>query len=201
MTIGRGLTMASAVRVVWMVSAALFVGGGVGIVWWPSSQTIASMQSQARTLYDQANANDVEVRHAAELRALAKRMADDVRALSGEDSQSATTAAALALLSHESRAFTVDVRSFVPATAATPAPGTSLVGTPVEIDVRGGFRNLLALVSDLPRHNVLIDVNDVSLDDNGNRSATPVLSAKIHATIFRYHAKTGEEMEYDPGTL
>jgi len=192
MTIGRGLTMASAVRVVWMVSAALFVGGGVGIVWWPSSQTIASMQSQARTLYDQANANDVEVRHAAELRALAKRMADDVRALSGEDSQSATTAAALALLSHESRAFTVDVRSFVPATAATPAPGTSLVGTPVEIDVRGGFRNLLALVSDL---------NDVSLDDNGNRSATPVLSAKIHATIFRYHAKTGEEMEYDPGTL
>jgi len=194
--IGRGLTIVSAIRIIWMVSITIFVGGGVGIVWWPSSQTIAATQLQAKVLYDEANVNEAEVRHAAELQALTDRMADDVRALSGQASPSAATAATLALLNREARVFAIDVRSIVPTTAPTPAPSTALVGTPIEIDVGGHFRNLLAMVSDLPRHNVLIEVNDVSLDDDGDRSLRPVLSAKIHATVFRYHANTEEEMGY-----
>jgi Tfp pilus assembly protein PilO len=152
-------------------------------------------------LYDEANENEAEIRHAAQLHALAKRVTDDVRALSGRGSQSAAMAATLALLSGEARAFKIDVRSIVPTTAAPPVASSLLAGAPIEIDVRGHFRELLAFVSDLPRHNVLIDVSDVSLDDDGDGAPSPILSAKIHATLFRYRGNAGEEMEYASGAL
>lgn len=191
----RGLTTASTVRIVWMFTAVAFVGGGVGLVWWPTSQTIGAVQSQAKTLYDEANSDEVEVRHAVELRAIAKRMGDDVRALSGQGSRSAAMATTLALLNREAHGFKIDVRSVVPTAWAAKPDDRSLVGTPVEIDVRGQFRDLLAFVSDLPRHNVLIDVGDVNLDDDSGHSLKPILSAKIHATIFRYRDAEGEEMQ------
>jgi Tfp pilus assembly protein PilO len=188
--------MASTVRIVWMLAASAFVGGGVGLVWWPTSQTIAAVQSQAKALYDEADANEAEVRRAAELRALAKRMADDVRALSGQGSQSAVVAATLTLLNRETHNFKIEVRSIVPTTPAAKPDDRSLMGTPIEIDVRGHFRDLLAFVSDLPRHNVLIDVSDVNLDDDSDRSLKPVLNAKIHAIIFRYRGAEGEETQH-----
>ncbi len=201
MTLTGVLTIPSAVRIVWMLTAAIFLGGGVGIVWWPTAETITAIQSQAKALYDEANENEAAVRHAASLHALAKRMADDVRVLSGQSSQSAAVAATLALLNRETRDFKIDVRSIVPAITATPAASSSLSGTPIEIDVRGQFRDLLAFVSDLPRHNVLIDVSDVSLGDEDQRSLRPVLDARIHATVFRYRGIAGEEIKYASRTL
>jgi Tfp pilus assembly protein PilO len=199
MKLTGGLTISSMVRILWMLTAATFVGAGVGIVWWPSSQALAAMQSQAKALYDEANDNEAEIRHAAQLHALAKQVADDVRELSGRRSESAVMAATLTLLGTEARAFKIDVRSILP--TATPVASSPLSGIPVEIDARGHFRELLAFVSDLPRHNVLIDVSDVSLDDDGDRTLSPVLSAKIHATLFRYRGTVGEEMEYASGAL
>jgi Tfp pilus assembly protein PilO len=198
--IGRP-AMSSIVRIVWLLTAATFVGAGVGMVWWPSSQAIATIQSQAKALYDEANENEAEIRHAAELHALSKRVTDDVRALSGRGSEIAAMAATLALLSREARSFKIDVRSIVPTTTAVPVASTPLAGASIEIDARGHFRELLAFVSDLPRHDVLIDVSDVSLDDDGNRALSPVLSAKIHATVFRYRSTAREEMENGSGAL
>jgi Tfp pilus assembly protein PilO len=195
------LTTSSTVRIVWMLTAAIFFGAGVGMVWWPSSQAIGAIQSQAKALYDEANENEVEIRHAAELHALARRVTDDVRALSGRGSESAAMAAILALLSREARAFKIDVRSIVPATTAIPVASTPLAGVPIEVDARGHFRELLAFVSDVPRHDVLIDMSDISLDGEGNHTPSPVLSAKIHATLFRYRGTAREEMEYASGSL
>ena len=185
--------MASGVRVVWILTAAVFFGLGLGIVWWPASQTIAAIKAQAKNLYDEANQNEATVQRAVQLRAVAKRVADDVHRLSGQGSPSALTAATLALLNRESRAHGIDVRSIAPApgSSASPAPNTAqtdnaLAGTAMEIDVRGRFRDLLAFISDLPRHNVLIEVSDINLADRGDRSNKPVLGATIYATVFRY---------------
>jgi len=194
MTLSGGLTMPMAVRIVWMLTATTFLGGGLGIVWWPTSETITVTQSQAKALYDEANENEAAVRHATQLHALAKRIADDLRALSGQSSQSAAVAATLALLNREARDFKIEVRSIVPTIMATPA-AASLSGAPIEIDVRGQFRDLLAFVSDLPRHDVLIDVSDVSLGDEDQRSLRPTLDARIHATVFRYRGTAEEEIK------
>lgn len=198
-----GLSIRAGARIAWMLTATVFLGGGIGMVWWPASQTIAAIQSQAKTLYDEANENDAEVRHAAQLRALGKQMAEDVRSLSGQGSQSAVTATILGLLNREARAFKIDVRSIVPASATTPPKDEDrvLAGAPIEIDARGHFRDLLAFVSDLPRHDVLIALNDITLDDNDDRSFKPQLNAKIHATVFRYHGLAEEETPHASGPL
>jgi Tfp pilus assembly protein PilO len=209
MKVGVVLTTSAGVRIIWMLGAAIFLGVGVGLVWWPTSQTISVLKSQAKSLYDEANQNEADVRHAAELHSLAKRVSDDVRLLSGQGSQSAVTAATLSLLNREARAFGIDVRSIVPAPAPSPTPlargqttsNSALDGNPVEIDIRGRFRDVLAFVADLPRHNVLIDVSDVNLADEGDRSVKPVLSAKIHAIVFRYRGIAEEETQHASGTL
>jgi Tfp pilus assembly protein PilO len=201
------MTMSAGIRVVWILGVAVFLGVGVGLVWWPTSQTIAALKSQAKSLYDEANQNEADVRHAAELHSLALRVSNDVRQLSGQGSQSAVTAATLSLLDREARIYGIDVRSIVPAPSSSPAPpvpgqstsSSSLAGTALEIDVRGRFRNLLAFVADLPRHNVLIDVSDLNLNDEGDRSVKPILSAKLHATIFRYRGIAGEEAQHASG--
>jgi Tfp pilus assembly protein PilO len=209
MNAGGTLTMSAGVRIIWILGAAIFLGIGVGLVWWPTSQTITVLKSQAKNLYDEANQNEADVRHAAELHSLAKRVSDEVRLLSGQESQSAVTAATLSLLNREARAFGIDVRSIVPAPAPSPTPpslgqttaNSALAGSPVQIDIRGRFRDVLAFVADLPRHNVLIDVRDVSLADDGDGSVKPILNAKIHAIVFRYRGIAEEEAQHASGTL
>jgi hypothetical protein len=204
----KALSLASTVRITWVFTAAMFLGIGMGVVWWPASQTIAAVKEQAESQYDEATQNEAVVRHAAQLRAVAKRVADDVRQLSG-GSQSALTAAALTLLNRESHAHAIDIRSIVPApvTLASSAPAaarpadSALTGTALEIDARGGFRDILAFISDLPRHNVLIDVSDVNIIERGDHSPKPVLSATIHATVFRYKGIKEGEIQHAAGTL
>jgi Tfp pilus assembly protein PilO len=204
------LTVTSGVRITWMLTALVFFGSGIGLVWWPTSQTIDAVKAQARSLYDEANQNESDVQRATQLRAIAKRVSDDVRKLSGQGSQSAVTAATLALLYRESRTHGIDVRSIAPAPMVSPAaaPGPAavqpadnvLAGSPIEIDVRGRFRDILAFISDLPRHNVLIDVSDINLTDRGDRSTKPVLGATIRATIYRYQG-TERETQRASGAL
>ncbi len=198
-----GLSIGAGVRIAWMLAATVLLGGGVGMVWWPASQTIAAIQSQAKTLYDEANENDAEVRHAAQLRALGKQVAEDVRALSGQGSQSAVTATILGLLNREARTFKIDVRSIVPAPSSAPKSDDDrvLAGATIEIDARGHFRDLLAFVSDLPRHDVLIALSDMTLDNSDDRSFKPQLHAKIHATVFRYNGLAEEETPHASGPL
>ena len=201
--------MSGGIRLIWLLGAAVFLGVGVGLVWWPTAQTIAALKSQAKSLYDEANQNEADVRHAAELRSLAVRVSDDVRQLSGQGSQSEVTAATLSLLNREARVFGIDVRSIVPATATSPAPpaqgqntlSSSLAGTALEVDVRGRFRDVLAFVADLPRHNVLISVSDVNLTAEGERPVKPILNAKINAIVFRYRGIAEEEAQHATGTL
>ena len=208
MKFAEPMSIASGVRIVWILTASVFFGVGLGIVWWPASQTIATIKAQAKSLYDEANKNEATVQHAAQLRAVAKRVADDVHRLSGQGSPSALTAATLVLLNRESRAHGIDVRSIAPApgSSASPPPNAAqaddvLAGTAIEIDVRGRFRDLLAFISDLPRHNVLIDVSDINLADRGDRSNKPVLGATIHATVFRYQSVAERDTQHASGAL
>jgi Tfp pilus assembly protein PilO len=200
----ESLSLASGVRITWMLTVTVFFGIGFGIVWWPSTRTITTVKEQAKSLYDEANENESDVQHAAQLGAIAKRVADDVHQLSGQRSQSAVIEATLTLLSSESHAHAVDIRSIVPGpvASASPVPASAspaygaLVGTAIEIDVRGRFRNILAFISDLPRHNVLIEVSDISLVDGGDHSPKPTLGATIRATVFRYKGLTEGESQH-----
>jgi hypothetical protein len=208
MTAAGKMDVTAWVRVIWVLTAAIFFGIGIGAVWWPSAQAIASVRAQAKGAYDEANQNESEIRHAAQLRAVAERVSRDVSRLAGQDSESATTAMTLRILNAQSRKFGVEIGAIVPRSEAAPdapnpgAVNNRLTGTEVEIDLRGRFRNVLSFVSDLPRHEVLIRINSVDvLQVDASRPDRPVLTVKMAATLFRCRCIVGTEVVRVPRTL
>ena len=182
-------------RVLWLLAAFVALGVGIGCVWWPASQELSQHHSRALELYDEANAIDAATRRAGQLRAAQGRISSDLAALSGVRSPGAVTAALLRLLHDESKHQAVDIREVSPDDAAhsTSSPAGAvradpLVPSDVAISARGPFRNVVALVADLPRHDVLIDVHDVQLTATESDRVPPLLDVTLHATIYRLAA-------------
>jgi Tfp pilus assembly protein PilO len=171
-------------RLLWVLTCFVVVGIGVGGVWYPASQRIASLNASARELYEEANSDELEVQRSRELRRVRARIVADVRHLSGQTSGAAATAAALHLLSDESKHFNVELRSVVPqVSSATPAP---LISNDLTLGLRGRFRNIVAMLVDLPRHDVLIGVRDVAFVSTQTlHGGTPMLDVTVHATLYR----------------
>jgi Tfp pilus assembly protein PilO len=171
-------------RILWALTFVVVAGIGVGCVWYPASQRIEALNAASHELYDEANSDELEVRRSQELRQVRERIVADVRKLSGQRSNATAMAAALHLLSDESKRFNVELRSVVPQPAsATPAP---LIPSELTLGLRGRFRNIVAMLVDLPRHDVLIGVRDVAFASTSTLHAgVPVLDVTIHATLYR----------------
>lgn len=185
------------VRVCWLFAAFIVGGLGVGIIWWPASRELAERHAHALELYDEANSIDAATRRASQLRAVQTRIASDLAQLGGVRSSGSVTAAVLRLLHDESKREAVQIREVAPDVAMQPAPSTAaassarddvLSGSDVAISVRAPFRNIVALVADLPRHDVLIDIHDIQLTVIGAERKPPVLDVTLHSTIYRLAA-------------
>ena len=180
-------------RIVWWLAGLAFVGGGIGWVWWPASVQIASVRENAREMYDEANANDAQVRRAASVREARARITADLGALAGQVSNGAATAVALQLLSDESKRFGVELRSVAPQDVPGPMPsptttlgGEALIPSDMTLGLRGNFRSVATLIADLPRHQALIAVRAVSLQaTDAFHSGVPTLDVTVRATLYR----------------
>ncbi|HVA28116.1 MAG TPA: hypothetical protein VNF68_08045 [Candidatus Baltobacteraceae bacterium] len=194
-------------RIVWWLAGLVFVGGGIGWVWWPASTQIAAVRESAQELYDEANADEADVRRAATLRSARARIAADVGALAGQTSSGAATAAALRLLSAQSKQFGVELRSVTPQevqpTMHAPTPRLArdtLIPMDIAVGLRGNFRNVVKLLSDLPRHEALLALRDVSLQATGALHAGgPTLDVTVHAILYRIGDKATTEGTYAAG--
>lgn len=169
-------------RLVWLLTFVVFVGVGVGVVWWPSAQTIDAYRSAAALYYDEANRNEDEVRHAEELRILRKRIVDDLRTITPAGSTGAQTSELLRLLSEESKSDDVTVTSVVP--GAKPVPSGPFVTLPLEITLSGRFASVLHVLSDLTRRELLLEMNDVNISNPEGHDAG--LTVVLHATLYRF---------------
>lgn len=183
-------------RITWLIVAFVFGGIGVGCIWWPASQDISQRHARAMELYEEANTLDAAVRRASQLRAAQVRIRSDLADLGGVRSPGAITAALLQLLHEESKRQSVDVRELAPDTNPPASPpsrlprssmpnGGVLAPQDLSIVVRGPFRNIVALVADLPRHDVLVDVRDIQLSSSEATRKAPVLNVTLHATVYR----------------
>src|SRR5512146_2697519 len=176
------------VRIVWLLTVvAVFVG--YALVWQPKQQMLSAIDLHAHDLYEQANANENNVRQARKLRAIRARVESDLALLSGQSTSGRVTALALRLFDDEAKHHHVEVRTIVPDAVIDPQSqhAQSLLAAPVTVGLRGEFRDVVDLLEDLPRHNVLIGVRDVELSalDRASQVAKPALDAIIHTTIYR----------------
>lgn len=177
-------------------AAVLLAISGYGLVIAPGELRVRAAELHAKTLYDEANVDDAKIRRAAELRAIQRRIEGDVRTLSGQRSDGAITATALHMLSDEGRRFHVDLLSVVPDPPVS-VPGAvaeTLPSVPWTIGVRGQFRDIVAFLSDVPRHDALVDVRDLELTARPrSESRSPALDVTIHALVYRVPALAFEE--------
>ncbi len=189
------IDMQAWVRVSWLFSTFV-LGLGVCGVWWPASQELSARHAHALELYDEANSIDAATRRAFELQQAQQRVATDIAELGGVRSNGAVTAAVLQLLHEESKRQVVQIREVAPEISAHVASAMNggdlaaghsdaLSGSDVAISVRGTFRNIVALVADLPRHDVLIDAHDIQLASTEGDRKPPVLDVTLHSTIYR----------------
>lgn len=179
------MTVASVVRVVWLLTFAIFVGIGVGLVWLPASASIESLRREASHYYEEAVHNEDEVRNAAKLEAMHVAVEDDLRSLTHAGTTGQATTALLTLLAGESRQYRVSVRAIVPSAVASPSTGP-FDETNVQFTLAGRFADVLAFVADLPRRDTLIEIRDMTLAATDGRASHPELTVTIHAVLYRY---------------
>lgn len=175
-------------RALWTLTAFVLFAVGLGRVWWPASQRIAQVRSDALELYEEANSFDATTRRAADLRATQARVEADLRLLGGIRSQAAVTAALLTLLHDRADRNGVEVRDVSPARESPKTSGSMkhlLSGADLAIGLRGPFRNVVAFIADLPRHDVLIDVHDIRVASSPAGRRVPILDVTVHATAYR----------------
>jgi hypothetical protein len=114
------------------------------------------------------------------------------------------------LAHNEAKTLGVEIREIAPSTSANPALAAGartsakkaepLEGNDVAIGLRGPFRNIVSLLADLPRHDVLLEIHDVELTSVNSTNKIPVLNATVHSTIYRLVAMPLME-EAHAGTL
>jgi len=185
-------------RMVWTLNAALFFGVGVGLVWWPGSQTAQSLGNTARAYYDEASQNESEVRQGRRLHAIERGVAAELTRLSASERAGVATAGLLRLVASEASRYRVEVRSIVPSRvpdkAVSDQSGSSAIEpTALEITLRGKFSNVLAFISDLPRHDPLVEVQTASFSSAVRQAATPSLDVTLLATLFRFRGLASPE--------
>lgn len=193
----RKLDERAGTRIVWLASGLALLAG-YACVWQPSQRELAAIRGRAHDLYERANANEEIVRRSATLKTIEARVNADLAILGGRASASRVTASALQVLDFESKAYRVEVRALAP--DASPGKTESgqaarLAGQPMTIELRGRFRDLLALMSDLPRHGVLFDVRTAELSAVGRdrEPPGPLLRSTIQTTLYRVAASPLEE--------
>jgi hypothetical protein len=176
-----------ALRAVWAFNVVLFLGVGVGLIWMPGSSEAAALDAAARAFYDQAVRNEAEVRQADRLRVLERRLRDDLREITPAQGAAQETVDVVRLLASEAAAHHVDIRGISPGVPDVTATGDSGPLIPVRLDVslRGRFANVVALLSDIPRHRVLVEVDGITLASSEQRTMVPLLDVTLHATLFR----------------
>jgi len=200
MTVGTNMSASAWNRALWLTTALIVVVGWSAIIA-PRERTIHAEGEHAQELYETANANESKVRRAAQLHVIQARVEGDLAQLAGQANISSLTATTLRLLNDEAKRYHVEVHSVLPDSSpqAAPAPSVKdaspIVESALSIGVRGRFRNVVNLVSDLPRHDVLVDVEgvDLSAQPQDGIPGGPLLDITLRVSIDRVRSLAATE--------
>jgi hypothetical protein len=183
MTAAGDGNLAAAARIGWLLVAALGIAGYARVVV-PAEQAVRDSQTHAHALYDLAYRNERMIDQAAALQAARARVKRDLAQLGVENGVGKASLAFLRLMQAESKSHQVVLSALSPGGAgvAETASGTQRL----DIALRGSYRELLATLSDISKHDVLFDVDGVELSSTGSFGGD--VDATLHATL--YHGMT-----------
>jgi Tfp pilus assembly protein PilO len=173
------------VRFGWLVAGTLAVLGYVAVIA-PSERRLNAIEFQAHELYQLANRNEAMYAARGSLEEARSRVERDMSLLGVKNTSSKVMFATLRLVQWESVAHHAAVTGITPIDATPPNDDGR---QDVIVAIRGRYRDIVALVADLSRHDLLIDVHDLELTSTSIPIFGADVDATIHATV--YHSNQG----------
>lgn len=182
------------VRWAWLLAGTVALIG-YALVVAPYERRLQAVEFHAHELYDLANRNERMYRERQTLLAAQTRVESDLKRLAGTNSSGKATLSTLELLRREAAWHHALV------TGVTPADSNDAVDSgaqAIDIKLHGAYRDILRIVADLSRHDLLIEVGDAELAAApSDLGSAPDVDATVHATVF--HDLTALMKEKDHG--
>ncbi|MHB8147622.1 MAG: hypothetical protein ACYDGM_10245 [Vulcanimicrobiaceae bacterium] len=175
----------------WLSVLAIgIVGYSLGIL--PLERQLRATLARAQLQYDERNANQHLLAHAADIKHARDRVRLDIRRRSGRADASSALATALRVVATEAAANDVEIRSLTP--GHTSKEHADMFSESMTVNVVGHFANIMTLLVSLSRHDVLIGIGDVRIEALSQApSSRPLLHATINGEIDRIDPKYVEE--------
>jgi Tfp pilus assembly protein PilO len=173
---------AAQLRIAWLVVALVAVIGFASIVL-PAQRRIASIQSHAADLADLAARNEALLARLDSLEQMRARVLRDLDRLTGKIGAGRTTVAVLHVLEDEAGRNHLTISAIAPAGEEPPAspPGRE---EDVAVTLRGRYRDVMAAIADVPRHDALVEIESVALTRVDTRTLFPSVDALVRVALF-----------------
>jgi Tfp pilus assembly protein PilO len=171
------------IRLGWYAVALLLLGAYAAIVA-PAERRLNDVASHSRNLYELTQRNERYIRNLASLQSARQRVERDIARVGRGPKVAAPAVAVIATLEREGRDNHVAISGITSEQA--PSAGRNATGESVRIVLEGRYRDVLAVVADLPRHDALIELRSLSLAKaDGIASLLPPVDASVLAVIYR----------------
>jgi hypothetical protein len=169
-------------RMAWML-VALTAALGFAAVVAPSERRLSDIESHAQQLDELATRNEALLGRLGDLEQTRARVRGDLQRLAGKGNAGKVAVAVLKILEEEA------ARNHLTISSLAPASGVSATqGPPREEDVavllRGRYRDVMTAIADVPRHDVLAEVQSVSLARVESRQTFPSVDATVHVALY-----------------
>jgi Tfp pilus assembly protein PilO len=173
---------ASQLRVAWLVVSLVAALGFAGVVA-PAQQRIAALEAHAAELADLATRNEALLLRLGSLERTRNRVRSDLQRLGGKGGGGRVAVAALQVLEDEAARNHLTISSIAPAGEPL-SNGAERREEDVSISLRGRYRDLMVAIADVPRHDVLLEVQSVTLESVATRQVFPSVDATIRAALY-----------------
>jgi Tfp pilus assembly protein PilO len=174
---------ATQLRIAWLVIALVAILGFASIVL-PAQRAIASIQSHAADLADLAARNEALLARLDSLEQTRARVRRDLERLTGKIGAGRSTVAVLHVLENEAGRNHLTISSIAPAGEGSPASRPDREED-VAVSLRGRYRDVMAAVADVPRHDALVEVESVGLARVDSRQLFPSVDAIVRVALYR----------------
>lgn len=166
----------------WLVVALAAAIGFASIVL-PAQRRIAAVEEHAAGLADLAARNEALLARLDSLEQTRTRVRRDLEHLSGKIGTGRTTFAVLHVLEDEAGRNHLTITGIAPGGEEPAAPRAQREDD-VAVSLRGRYRDVMAAIADVSRHDALVEVQSVALTRVDARQLFPSVDATVRVALY-----------------
>jgi Tfp pilus assembly protein PilO len=172
---------ATQLRVAWLALALAAVAGFATIVL-PAQRRIAAIESRSGDFAELAARDEAVLARLDSIEQTRTRVRRDLDRLAGKVGTGRTTVAVLHVLENEAARNHLVISGIAPASDDTAS--ASAKEEELTVSLRGRYRDVMAAVADIPRHDALVEVQSAGLQRADAHGLFPSVDATVRFGIF-----------------